>query len=195
MSNSSIALHFSMDDKEPALDSMRFTSPLTENVSISAYRGAQIASWTGERCFRWTSAVCALSYLAVRYREMSKPGSPIPVLEGYGGSMAASLDYALSKKPAWLLDVFGVTQKGDPIALRLFQRRNGCRKLPGPVLIRFNPNMLAPENVQIHLNGRLLTEGHDLEALSTKLALAWESRFDRSRQGEEAASREAALAA
>lgn len=195
MNNSSMDFHFSMENNEPALDSMRFKSPLTRDVSISAFRGAPVASWSGERWFRWTSAVCALSYLAVQYREMIHSGSDIPVLQGYGGSMAASLDYALSKKPAWLLDVFGVTSKGDPNALRIFQRRNGCRKLPGPVLIRFNPNIVGPDSIQVHLNGRLLTEPHELRALGAQLSMVWESRFDRSKPGGDIDPNGTALAA
>ncbi len=154
-----------------------------------------MASWRGERCFRWTSGVCAFSYLTVRYREMSGSRGLVPVLEGYGGSMAASLDYALSKRPAWLLDVFGVTSKGDPNALRIFQRRNGCRKLPGPVLIRFNPHILEPENIQIHLNGRLLSEDSELHALGTELSTVWNRRFDRSKSDLGEVSREVVLAA
>jgi hypothetical protein len=195
MGNSSMSLHFSMDDNQPALDSIHFRSPLTQNVSISAYRGTQITVWGGEQCFRWTSAVCALSYLAVRYREMNGPMSTFPILQGYGGSMAASLDYALSKRPAWLVDVFGVTSKGDPNALRLFQRRNGCRKRSGPVEIRFNPHILSAEDIQIHLDGRLLSETHEIQALAIQLSSVWAVRFSRSKSGTDVMSRETVLAA
>jgi hypothetical protein len=109
--------------------------------------------------------------------------------------MAASLDYALSKRPAWLLDVFGVTSKGDPNALRLFQRRNGCRKLPGPVLIRFNPHILEPENIQIYLHGRLLSENSDLQDLGTQLSTVWKRRFDRAKPDLDVVSGEVVLAA
>lgn len=194
MSHSSLALHFSMESVEPALDAMHFQSPLTQNTSISAYRGTHTTSWSGERCFRWTSAVCAFSYLAVMYREMSDSLGSVPVLQGYASSMAASLDYAIAKRPAWLLDVFGVTSKGDPNALRLFQRRNGCRKLPGPVLIRFNPHILASEHIQIYLNGRLLSETGELQALGAQLRMVWKSRFDRSKSGVEMAAGEEVLA-
>jgi len=33
-------------------------------------------------------------------------------LEGEMGSLAASLDYAISKKPIWLLDMFGINSDG-----------------------------------------------------------------------------------
>jgi hypothetical protein len=94
-------------------------------------------------------------------------GDVAAAIDGQGDSPAASLDYALSKQPLWLQDMFGVTPHGKAISKLLFRRMNPDRKRPGPVtvfipngdfdvLIEVDGEVLQGESSLRHLEGRLL---------------------------------------
>ena len=105
----------------------------------TAIRGCQGPAGIGT--FQWTRAVRAMSQLLVKQaltgcRRGRGGESPMPaLLSGYAGSLAASLDYALSKQPQWLHDMFGTTSRGDSVARLIFRRMNPERKRPGPVQV------------------------------------------------------------
>lgn len=100
--------------------------------------------------FQWTSAVKALSLLAVKTALM--PDNAI--LRGDGHSLAASLDYAISKQPMWLSEMFGWDTKGVSLTRRLILRTNPERKRPGPVTLGINQVYLSPSAITILINGR-----------------------------------------
>jgi hypothetical protein len=79
-------------------------------------------------------------------------------LQGGRGSLVASLDYALTKGPSWLFDMFGVTALGTMRAKRLFRVTNPNRKRPGPVTIAVNTNLLPVDGIEVLLDGIPVTE-------------------------------------
>jgi hypothetical protein len=101
--------------------------------------------------FQWTSAVKALSVLIVKAAMSSENA----VLQGCSGSLAASLDYALSKQPAWLAEMFGCDADGTSLARRLILRTNPERKRPGPVVLAVNHVYLSAASIEVHVNGAL----------------------------------------
>ena len=178
MAQSSLTIEFSSFESEIAAHSITFSSALTDNLPITSTRGAFSRDWFSDRCFRWTSAVCALAYLAVIYRESAfKGGSEQAFLSGGSNTMACSLDYALTKKPSWLMDVFGISSGGTPNAHRLLERRNSCRKMPGPVLVRFNPRLLSPSSIRVLVNGKEVMSDLDFAETKTRLAKTWQQKF------------------
>lgn len=180
MTDSSLTIDFSLCPSDFAANVITFKSPLNQGVPIRSTRGALSRDWSSDRCFRWTSAVCALAYLAVAYRQSAHGGEiEQAFLCGKANSMACSLDYALTKKPGWLMDVFGSDSKGNPLAMRLFDRRNSSRKMPGPVLVRFNPYQLRAEGIVISVNGRVIASESELSEIKERLAATWREKFTR----------------
>ncbi len=127
-------------------------------------RGHTEGAYKGHGTFQWTRAVRALSLLLVEY---CMSGSVR--LEGTNGSLASSLDYALSKRPIWLLDVFGVDSAGVPSARRLFKVTNPNRKRPGPVAIRVDEHVLPSGNIRIFLDRVPIETTSELEPLARTL--------------------------
>jgi hypothetical protein len=80
------------------------------------------------------------------------------MIRGEANSMAASLDYAISKQPTWLTEMFGCDQDGISLARRMILRTNPERKRPGPVTLGLNMNYVAVENISIILNGKTPTD-------------------------------------
>ena len=101
--------------------------------------------------FQWTSAVKALSLLITK-TAMNPQGSTI---QGLGGSLAASLDYALSKQPVWLAEMFGCDQQGISFARRMVLRTNPERKRPGPVVLGVNHVYMPTASVEVYVDGQL----------------------------------------
>lgn len=91
-----------------------------------------------------------------------------PRIDGGKGSIAATLDGALSKEPAWLVKVFGVFPNGMPVSRRLFARSNPGRKRLGPVAISL-AGKLKGEDVAIYVNGRLIQEQGELKVVLNEL--------------------------
>lgn len=81
----------------------------------------------------------------------------VPDLVGERGSPAASLDYALSKEPAWLADIFGWDPQGVLIARRLFVRSNPEMKRPGPVCVSLNRALLRESDIRVDMEGSEVT--------------------------------------
>lgn len=101
--------------------------------------------------FQWTSAVKALSLL------MAKAAlNPLSsTIQGMGGSPAASLDYALSKQPVWITEMFGCDQQAISFARRLVLRTNPERKRPGPVVLAVNHVYMPAAAIEIFVDGQL----------------------------------------
>lgn len=115
--------------------------------------------------FRWSRAVRAMSCLMIRSSLVSLDPSVEPRLSGGQGTLAASLDGALSKEPTWLREVFGVFPSGSPVSRRLFARSNPGRKRPGPVAVALAPRVNGAD-IRIYLNGvRLVSQGRLYELL------------------------------
>lgn len=148
-----------------ALNQTVFSHPLLARRLVSV-RGAMAPQNTGT--FRWSSGVRALALLLIKQaqfleaRKYGVPDSPPVAIHGYQNSLAASLDYAISKQPLWLQDMFGVTPQGLPIVKLLLKRMNPDRKRPGPVMVFIqNPDFC----VEIELDGGVIQGDSSLKHL------------------------------
>jgi hypothetical protein len=137
-------------------------------------RGKTAGSFQNAGTFQWTTAVQALCVVLIKTRladlEPATRGaessaSETLYLSGLKGSPAASLDYALVKQPMWLTDMFGTDATGVTYARRLINRTNSQRKLPGPVTLSINLNVLAPADIRIMWNDELVSSAEQLENL------------------------------
>ena len=117
-----LKLWFSSDNS-PQLLKTEFEHPLLSEKR-TAVRGKSAGAYHDTATFQWTGAVQALCMLCLNKDE---------VLEGYQGSPASSLDYALSKQPMWLLEMFGWDVNGESLARRIIKRTNTSRKMQAPI--------------------------------------------------------------
>jgi hypothetical protein len=93
------------------------------------------------------------------------------ILQGCSGTLAASLDYALSKQPTWLSEMFGCDADGISFARRLILRTNPERKRPGPVVLALNHVYLSAASIEVYVDAALATTtqlGHLVSHLSDK---------------------------
>lgn len=118
--------------------------------------------------FQWTAAVKGLALLIVRTCACQEG----TLLMGEKDSLASSLDYAISKQPIWLTEMFGCDAQGSSLAKRMILRTNPERKRPGPVILGVNQLFLRPSEIAIYSHGKLCGEEqlrtllHQLESLS-----------------------------
>ena len=145
----------------------RFCDAVSGNERISV-RGKTAGAFKGAGTFQWTSAVRGLCLLFVkaalahRYPSNGNTGHIV----GFQSSLAASLDYAITKQPFWIRDMFGLDSKGNTLAQRLIARTNPNRKRPGPVILGLNERALPCESIDIRWNGEKVEQ---FEALHTLL--------------------------
>lgn len=139
-------------DSEPELSRTRFEHPILADKR-EAIRGNTGGALPLGNTFKWTNAVRALSVLLLRSAGDPAAGEQLYTLSGCRGSLAASLDYAISKEPNWLLDMFGQDLNGSAVARRLFTRTNPERKRAGPVILALNHRMLRPDEINVMING------------------------------------------
>lgn len=158
--------------EKPQLESTVFLHPLIGSEIITQ-RGKVACSFSGYGTFQWSSAVKSLTYLLLlgaawgrlKERESLMP----PRIEGERHSAAASLDYALGKQPHWLLDMFGISPRGDCYARRLIQRSNPERRRPGPVVLTLNINFLEPQNIFVRWEKERIEDAVVLGELANKV--------------------------
>jgi hypothetical protein len=153
----------------PELYRTRFTNMLGDKSW--SMRGRIHSDVYGGGSFHWTSAVKALSLLLVGIAKATTLGEPVDLvrLSGQRGSLARSLDYALSKQPEWVLQMFGFDCNGQAYLRRLLRRNNPEMKRAGPVMIGINPNTLLEIKLEIQVNGRILKDGNQLMKLTQAL--------------------------
>lgn len=145
-------------DTDLALDRTCF-SVIQGNQERRAIRGKTAGAFPGYETFQWTLAVQSMAILALRTAALRAEGPESQgILLGTSGSPASALDYAISKGPRWLHDVFGSDVAGNAMAKRLFRRTNPERKRPGPVAIRINDYLLAPSHIEIIINNASVTD-------------------------------------
>jgi hypothetical protein len=112
-------------------------------------RGKSGGAYRSAGSFQWTAAVKGLALLVARTCE----GTVEPVLRGGAGSLAASLDYAISKQPMWLTEIFGCDQNGICLVRRMMLRTNPERKRPGPTVLSINERFLPQSCISIFSDG------------------------------------------
>ena len=136
-------------------------------VECRSVRGKTAGAFRNVGSFQWTNAVKALSLLAVRAGLAQRVGvmRVEHYLAGEKGSLAASLDYAISKQPEWLVEMFGVDSMGITLMRRLIRRTNSERKRPGPVVLGFSDSALENLQFRFSMNGTPVKSISELEAL------------------------------
>ena len=127
-------------------------------------RGKTGGAYRGSGSFQWTSAVRGLACLLVQTAFLPESG----VLKGTGGTLAASLDYAISKQPIWLTEMFGSDQNGICLIRRMVNRTNPERKRPGPTVLGLNQRYLPAEAISIFVNNKKCSR-EDLVVLGAML--------------------------
>ena len=162
----SIELHFSSGD-DATLEELRFFHPLV-GKELRTIRGNVGGAFKGVGTFRWSSAVRGFSILLLKHLIHSRLGAESYLLRGGAGSLAASLDYAITKQPAWILDTFGLTSDGTSIIRRILSRTNTERKLGGDVLIGVNSNLDA-NHIAVFKGSSAVEEISQLEAICANL--------------------------
>lgn len=164
-------LSFVTFDSSVALNQTIFSHALLGRRLISV-RGSTAPPDVGT--FRWSSGVRGLALLLTRQaivgvtrRNGQGNGHHPASIEGDSNSLAASLDYAISKQPLWLQDMFGATPQGTAISKLVFRRMNPDRKRPGPVTV-FIPN--ADFDVVIEVDGETVNAEHQMRYLERALS-------------------------
>ena len=122
--------------------------------TITSIRGKTNGAYRGAGTFQWSSAVRGMASIFLRAKLSANLHPVEPMLSGEERSLAASLDYALTKRPNWLLDMFGVSRNGAASARRLFKVSNSHRKRPGPVSLSLNVYACPPHGIEIFLDGK-----------------------------------------
>jgi hypothetical protein len=168
MAENELKLYFEGENNAELIET-HFWRSADSKLHVSV-RGKSAGALKASGSFQWTAAVKALALLFLKIsaaeRSSSKQASDY-LIEGLKGSLAASLDYALSKQPEWLREMFGLTGHGIVYARRLILRTNAERKRPGPVTLGLNTLVLKPTNIRIFNHGEELTS---YEALAGLLA-------------------------
>lgn len=161
-----ITLNFVTDRDTVFLNRTTFTHPLLPQDLVTV-RGATAPPGIGN--FRWSNGVRALSVLLVRHalllvtvRSQAELSAEPATIEGTETSLAASLDYALSKQPVWLQDMFGNTRQGTSIAKLLIRRINPDRKRSGPVVLFISNSSLE---VIVRVDGSRVNSAKELQRL------------------------------
>jgi hypothetical protein len=133
--------------------------------TLACIRGKTAGAYVSYGSFQWTSGVRGVCAAFLRF-VLSEERDVIDFcLVGGKGSLAASLDYALSKGPAWLGEMLGTGIGGNQLARRIFKITNPNRKRPGPVAISVNRNVVSADQVQIFWDGKLVTDSTQLYAM------------------------------
>ena len=127
-----------------------FSSPEAQPLVTTCSGSASYCVGTSRNFFTWTVGVRAITLLLLK---AAQGKSTTVGISGDSGSAAASLDYALSKEPSWLIDFFGMTSKGNAFAKSLFGRRNSERKRPGPVEVYVNDRAIKHDDIKVFVNG------------------------------------------
>ena len=146
----------------PLLTQIHFCHPLMRKIIKSKRRGVACGD-ENSNFFPWSAAVRGLAILLLRSiipsTKQEFSGGLIcfggeSYLQGLGKSAAASLDYALSKNPRWLLEMFGRDSMGKPLCRLLTNRINSARRRAGPVLIGLNPDFIPAANIEVYLDSK-----------------------------------------
>jgi len=172
MTHRTLQLYFAGTSKVELFQTRFF--PGSPTPPLLSVRGKTSGAYTNAGSLHFSSAVRAMCILCVKLALMSKSASvdTLPLVLGFRGSLVASLDYALTKQPAWLVDMFGCDVSERPMGQRLFSRANSHLKRPGPVAIGLNTKALAPEDLHIFWNAQRV---EDVETLQTLLCTLGEA--------------------
>lgn len=148
-----LKLYFLLRNDRPELVESHF---IHANFGIErrSVRGKTAGVYPGYGSFQWTRAVSALCVLILKglLSHIDPEGQESPILIGGKGSLACSLDYALSKEPLWFFDMFGSERSGRALIRRYIKVTNSNRHLPGPVALRITSTFLVDTEIKLFLD-------------------------------------------
>lgn len=157
--------------------------PPGANKPFIVIRGKTSGAFKQYGSFQWTSGVRAVCAVFLRYALSEITPRVDYCLVGSRGSLAASLDYALSKGPSWIGEMFGSTPSGGMYARRIFRVTNPNRKRPGPVALSVNKTVIPSCNIEIYLNNNRVTEHADLLAMLQSIESQWRGNDEPENEG------------
>ena len=147
------------------LDEIEFLYP-SQKESILSIRGKSACGRFADATFQWTSALKGLALLFLKHAA----GKERFMLTGGAGSPACSVDFAISKQPRWVEEVFGTDKQGISLLRRFVVRKNSNRKRPGPVSIGLSSSPLSRVSISVSVNGRPMHDKEELNSLAELLA-------------------------
>lgn len=112
--------------------------------------------------FQWTEAVKALAELLLSYHIEGTN-----TLVGFKGDSSVSLDYALSKPPVWMKELFLLDENGISSLRRLFHRVNPEAKLSGPTAVSINTNLVSRQDIEIFSESSLTNDNEKKNILNS----------------------------
>ena len=177
----SVLLQFLAEGGAPQLVATKFSSALLERELV-CLRGKVPVGTTSAGSFLWSAGVVGASAAFVKAKlAFAMDASRDDWMNAAGlnsekSNPAISLDYALSKQPNWLLDMFGSDSRGFPLIKRIFLRSNPERKRIGPVVVAINPAFLNPSQIKIEVDGQPIEDVSSLAEILNHI----ESGFDSS---------------
>lgn len=116
----------------------------------------------GASPLQWSKAVKGLCLFAIHAKKQ------VP-FEGGRGSYAAALDFALSKGPRWLVDLFGENANGVCHARRIIKRRNPELKSGETCTLTLNECMLPYGAIELYVGNDLISQPEHIDRLLLKL--------------------------
>lgn len=157
-----VRIKLGLNHEASELSEVAVTYPVRSEAHAS-YRGGGLAGGAGS--FTWSGAVQALSVMLLR----AAAGKPAPQLSGGRESPASALDYAISKDPRWLVEMFGADSHGHALIRRFVSRSNPNLKRPGPVSL----SVSAEVSVCVVSANLPITDRVRLEALADRIERNW----------------------
>jgi hypothetical protein len=148
-----------------AIELLRVDCSNGQSDTLTCVRGKTGGAYRGVGTFHWSSGVRAVASLFLRALMIDETTSREPMLSGGAKSLAASLDYAITKRPSWLLDMFGVSSNGRTHARRLFRVTNSHRKRGGPVSVSINLHVCPKDCIEVLLDGKLVSAPETLQSI------------------------------
>jgi hypothetical protein len=136
-------------------------------AEIISVRGKTGGAYKNTGSFQWTPGVKGVVVVLIKalLRHLNNIDSRMPVLEGTKGGLAASLDYALDRQPEWLFDMFGKDEDGNAYLRRLLLRSNSGMRLPGPVGISLNEQLLPAHSIKVFFSETPVLHAEELSRL------------------------------
>jgi CheY-like chemotaxis protein len=169
--------------EEAALWYTEFFHPSYAPTGYRIFRGQDEGAHVAQGSFQWTGAVQVLVAYLLRCAAWGRRGAHLncPSLTGKKGTPAASLAYAMSKKPQWVRDMFGTDANGTPHLLYLFKRSNADLKREGePVVLCLDQAVLPATQIEV-VAGDRVEDPEQLEQIATGIEASWKPRAKRGR--------------
>jgi hypothetical protein len=126
-------------------------------------------------CFGWTRGVQAITVFLLRWvawgrQRVADPKVVPPDIQGHRHSLAATLNDALTKKPAWLSEIFGSDTGGNPRVEFIGRTNPDFKTVPNaPVRLWLDCDELPPAEIEVLVSGARVENPDVLNALADKI--------------------------